>query len=324
MRAAFRAVLYAWFATSLSGCFGGCWEGWEDDGWVDPGEPADPPTVDFSIPEWPPLGPTDALTVSAYGEAGLASIDASFRSNPTVFLNGELSADVDFYGDELGEGLGTLDVTVTGMDGGWAHRQVQNLLVDLTPPTAYFTATILPAEGATLDFWIADAWIVSGYELWVGDQWVSSGSLPEGYPATLGVEWDYSLVRIPVESFPAGATDAQLWVYDAAGNSATLALPITIDGVAPTSAFMAPEEGATVSGTFDLSIDAIDDLAGAVDVEIYAGGTLLTTAVGPHALVTLDASEVPNGPLELGLVAIDEAGNRSGLVTRTVVVENPT
>jgi hypothetical protein len=315
-------VLYAWFATSLSGCFGGCWEGWEDDGWVDPGETFAPPTVDFDIPAWPPIGPTDTVTIDAYSEAGLESIDASFRSYPTAFLNGETSASIDFYGDELGEGLGTLDVTVTATDGGWTHRQVENLLVDLSPPTAYFDATVLPAAGATLDFWIADAWVVAGYDLLIGDQ-TFSGRLPEGYPATLGVEWDYSLVRIPVEELPLGATDGTLLVYDATGNSATFPITVTVDGVAPTSAFASPEEGATVAGTFDVTIDVADDLGGNVAVELYAGGALLTTAVGPHATVTLDASELPTGPLELGVVAIDAAGNRSAPALRTVVVESP-
>ncbi len=328
MRPPTFAIAYALFATSLSGCFGGCDWGWEDDGseWTDCSDPSTPgcetfpaPEVTFFIPSWPPIGPEGELTIHAESDAGLAEVDLSFGQTTTRFLSGALTSDIRVTGVELGEGFGTLDVTVFGEDGGWTHRQVEDLLVDLSEPEAYFEQTVLPAAGATLDFWIADAWVVSSYDLTIGDKSFFD-TLPEGYPSTLGTEWDYSLVRIPVEDLPLGTTTAALTVRDAAGNAAFFDLSVTVDGVAPTAAFVAPLEGETVSATFEVSVDAADELGGVVDLELSIGGALWTTLVGPSATVTLDASELPAGPVELSVVAIDEAGNRSAPVVRSVTV----
>ena len=329
MRAATLGITYALFATSLSGCFGGCgfWDDDWDDDWDDECvgsecETFAPPTISISIPEWPPLGPEGEVTIVATGEAGLVEAEFSFAETAWFELYGGQTEEFRVTGLDLGEGFGTLEIKVVGEDGGWTRREVDDLLVDLSPPEAYFTQTVLPAAGATLDFWIADAWVVSSYSLTVGEE-TFEATLPEGYPSTLGTEWDYSFVRIPVEDLPLGVVPSALTVRDAAGNLAHLDLTITVDGVAPKAAFAAPIEGATVGATFDVTIDAADDLGGAVEIELSAGGAVLATLIGPSATVTLDASELPAGPIELSVVAIDQAGNRSEATVRTVTVAAP-
>lgn len=294
-------------------------ECWSDDGWTEP-PAATPPTVALQIADWPPIGPTGEVEVVASSPSGLDRATFTFRYAVTrTFADGTGTQTVRATGAELGEGLGTLQVRVTGRDGAWTERGVANLLVDLSPPTSYFDDSILPASGAELRFWIADAWVVSSYTLEVAGKTFEE-QLEPGYPSTFGIDWDYSLVSVPVEEIPVGVHAGVLMVRDAAGNSEVFDFPITIDGIAPTAGITSPADGATLSGTFDVTFTGLDDLPGAVGLELYAGGTLVATGLGPQTSVTLDASELPEGPLEIGARATDEAGNQSTVAVRNVTI----
>src|SRR5690606_7346425 len=140
--------------------------------------------------------------------------------------------------------------------------------------------TTLPATGASFDFWMGDAWVVSSARLEFGGL-VIEETLPEGYPDTLGVAWDYLLVRIPVEQLPATTGLARITVRDAAGNEAMQELTLSIDGEPPTASFAAPADGAAVSGVFQVVVDAFDGQPGPIVVEVRAGGAPIATATGP-------------------------------------------
>jgi hypothetical protein len=290
-------------------CFDGC------------REETDPPQVSFVIPDWPPIGPNGLLEVQASSDAGLSSATFSFRNTFTKTMNGGFSGSVSATGTELGEGQGTLAVQVTASDGGFTRATVDDLLVDLGPPTAYLDDTVLPATGSELRFWISDDWVVSGYELDAGGE-LFTDTLEPGYPSTLGVEWDYSLVSIPVEELPIGSTLGSLVVFDAAGNSTTLDLPFVIDGVAPSIDISEPLADASVSGSFQVSASASDDNPFTVAINLYVGGVLVGTGVAPTATVTLDASEFPLGPIELSALAVDSAGNESPIASRSIVISD--
>lgn len=312
----------------------GCWEDdWDDEECADgccEGDPcldcgfgceSEPPLVTVSIPEWPPVGPDGAVTVNASSETS-TSLTAAFTFRNTVnksFVGVQpgVTSSVDARGYELGEGLGTLTVTVTDGLGAWTEQKVDGLLVDLTPPSAYFDKTILPPNGE-LAFWIGDAWVVSGYSLFVGDFPGFEEILPAGYPSTFGTEWDYHYVSVPVDQFPLGTSYVTVYVYDAAGNETALSIPVTIDGLPPDVAISEPVEDAVLDGLFTLRATAVDDVPSPVSLEIYVGDALVATGVGPATSITMSSEDFPNGPATISIIGVDEAGNRSAPATRNV------
>jgi len=290
----------------------------------DPPPPSAPPVVQISIADWPPIGPNGVVTVSASADQGLSRADFFFKNTYTATFQG-----VSFSGEtatasgsNLGEGFGQLDVAVYALDGAFTKSVVQDLLVDLTPPEAYFDQTVLPATGADLTFWMADAWVVSGCELTVGSA-ILSEQLEQGYPTTLGVEWDFSLVSFAVEQIPVGNHAALLRVWDAAGNEALYDVPIAIDGVPPDVDILEPAEGEVVEETFVVTASASDDMPFATSIEIRVGGALIATGTAPEASFVLSSLDFPVGQTEITALAVDEAGNSSAISTRTVTIAGP-
>lgn len=318
--ATIRTIFMFGLMMSTSGCWGGCqWEGdeWEDG--EEGGEPIDPPTVDVVIASWPPIGPAGHVSVSAYSDGGLDQATAYFARTSSKSFG--LYGDVQFSGTDLGEGMGTLEIEVMSNDTSWTSKFVDDLLVDLTAPIAYVDETVL-AGNVDLELWVADAWVVSSYSLSVNGSVLAESTLEPGYPSTLGVDFDYWFVSVPGSQLPAGVHDAILVVTDAAGNEASFTLPLTVDPTPPIASIVAPAEGASASGAFDVVVDASDDLGAETTVEIHAGGTLVATGIGPTATVSLDAAELAEGPIEIVVVARDEAGNASAPVSRNIVVQH--
>lgn len=293
---------------------------WEEDPGI-PEQNAVAPEVSIQIADWPPLGPTTTLNVHAYSPNGIDSAQLSFRNEVTLLGSGATATTFTPSGLDLGEGLGRLGATVTGRDTAWTTQYVDDLLVDLTPPVAVLGPTTLPSSGASFDFWMGDAWVVSSAQLEFGGR-VLEEVLEEGYPDTLGVEWDYSLVRIPVEELPVTTELAIIRVRDAAGNESTTEFTLSIDGTAPTVSFSEPEADAIVSGVFQVVVESFDQQPGPIVIEVSAGGSPIATAVGPEAVLFIDSAELPEGPLALTAVARDEAGNVSSATSLDVVVDN--
>ena len=205
-------------------CFDAC-SCWGDCGPSEPSLPPAPPSVSISVPDWPPLGPEGQIRVDAIANGGaLSTATWYFRNQFTTTFDGQSAGATWATGAQLGEGLGTLTIDVETTQDTGTRREVQDLLVDLSEPTAYVDDTILPAVGAELTFWIADAWVVSGYELTIAGK-TFTDTLEPGYPSTLGEDWDYSLVSIPVSEIPVGVHLGALRVFDAAGNVARSSPP---------------------------------------------------------------------------------------------------
>lgn len=294
---------------------------WDDDdsGWAQPTD-FEPPSIDtIQIQDWPPLGPDDPVRVSVTDDVELASIEFRFRNTATRFVSGT-AASITVYGSDLGEGYGDLTIVALDDDRGSATRWVEDLLVDLSPPKITLGKTVLPAHEGELEFWVADAWVLGRVHLSVGGKTFEHEFEP-GYPSTIGEAWDYSLVSFPTSQLPQGSHVAELTAFDAAGNRTSHEFDLTIDGVAPELSIVSPLPQTIVSGLFDVELLAVDDGGGPVWVELLLGGTTVATGVGPALTVELDASEFAPGPLELGAVALDEAGNESELVTVPLVVQ---
>lgn len=295
----------------------------ENRDFVQPGQ-AFPPQIDeILIADWPPMGPAGVITVEVRDDAGVASVLFEFAETVLFDTQDQRNVTLDVLGIELGEGLGDMVVTATDVDGTWARRTVEGLLVDLSAPEIDLLDTYIPASGpeAVLFAWVSDAWILGDVTLEVGGE-VLTYDFPDAYPSTLGQEWDYSLVSFEAGDLPLGSHLALLTVRDAAGNETSQSFDLVVDGTPPVASVAAPSDGEHVSGVFAVQASGADDL-GPVSLEVSLGGVLAATAPGPSALVTIDASDFLPGPIELSVVAVDPAGNRSAPAIVSLVIDPP-
>lgn len=277
-----------------------------------------PPTVQVSIPDFPPLGPGGEIDVSVSGPRALTRLDADFREHAEYSLDGTFTT-LSIPAEDLGEGFGQLVLTAWDERGAWAERFVEDLLVDFSPPEIFLGTTVLPAEGASFEAWAADDWVLGRFELEAGAV-VLSDAMEPGYPDSLGEAWHESLVKFPTEDLPEGTTLATFRAIDAAGNVAEEQFELTIDGHPPACSINAPASLAVVSGPFVVDLSGIDEGGGPVWLELYVSGSPVATAVGPLASVELDASELAPGMHVLSALAVDQAGNESELVEVPILV----
>jgi hypothetical protein len=247
----------------------------------------------------------------------ISHVDLSFRNLVTKQASGTNDT-IYVSGQELGEGFGRLTVDAFDFDGASATRWVDDLLVDLTAPEIYLGDTILRPDGE-LELWVADAWVLGDVTLEVGATSLSH-VFDEGYPPTLGTDWDYSLVSFAGSELPEGKANAKLTVYDAAGNFTTLDFELDVDVEPPSASIDQPSDGSQVSGSFQVAVSAADPGGGPVWIELLAGGTQAATAVGPSATIQLDAADFSSGPLVLKAIARDEAGNETSSSEVTVII----
>jgi hypothetical protein len=143
---------------------------------------------------------------------------------------------------------------------------------------------------------------------------------PQAYPPTDGTESDHSRVAFAAKDLPEKEGDATVIVRDAAGNARTETFHLRIDGTAPTVAITQPANGASVTGTFDVSVTAVDEGPTPPIVELWVGGARILEAAAPLGAIGVDTSTLPSGPVELKAIARDPAGNRSPLSTILVNV----
>lgn len=304
----------------------GCFPWWlfdDDDGGdiifpVAPDDPVvidDPPTIEVTAPTWPPLSELSAVDVHCQDDLGLSRLEIQFRNAVTRSLSG-LTSTTTIFGADLGEGFGTLEVAVFDSTFNIAHQNVENFLVDLSPPEITLGPKVLP-HGADFEVWVADAWVLGGATLVVGDVEIDH-PFEEGYPTTLGVTWDMSLVKFATADLPPGTHGAVVEARDAAGHVAAAIVDLTLDADPPTVSILSPASGAVVSGPFDVVVNAADPGDGPTWIEISLDGTPVGTAVGPAATVTIDASELVAGPALVEAKAHDQAGHTT---TTSIAIE---
>lgn len=276
-----------------------------------------PPSISYiDVPDWPPIGPDGEVTVSVTSSAPLSILEYGFKN----FLVRSPS-ETTVTGLELGEGFGTLSVRATDTRGGFASRDVTDLLVDLTPPEITLGQTVVSHDGMVA-FWVADAWILGRVEIeFSGAR--RSHQFQIGYPETLGESWDVSLVEFHAEELPEGAGPARIRAVDAAGNEVTEEFDLVIDGTPPRVALLEPAEGAVVTDELRVTVQAYDETDLPVRIDLAAGGATVATASGPLSTIVLDASDFPPGPMSLAATAIDQAGNESELALVQIVIGEP-
>jgi hypothetical protein len=314
-------------AVWMSGMLSACWiQMYEDP------HPTNPPTTptaqtvspphinEIEIADWPPIGPSGSISVTATDDRGLQKLHAEFLNKVDKKLTGTEQT-ATLLGTELGEGLGTLHLQVYDINGAWAERAVEKLLVDLTPPKIQVSDMVLAKNGdvTELELYVGDAWVLGWVELSFQGT-VLRHEFPHLFPATLGVSWDWSRVTFPIASLEAGSSKAQLVASDAAGNKTMVSFELTIDGTAPATTISQPSNGETVSGAFAVKVAATDMEPGQLWIEVTAGGGSPTTLQGPSAEVFLQSEDFASGLLDIVAVAYDEAGNRGAPVSVQVTI----
>lgn len=287
------------------------------------GATATPPTFDaLEIPAWPPLGKTGRINVTVSDDEALSRLTATFKNVARRTFTGT-RGEISLSGGDLGEGMGTLTLVACDTRNSCRERRVNDFLVDMTPPEAELeSATVSPKlsgiEGQVA-IWVSDAWVLGSVDFTFGGKTLHH-DFPKAYPATVGTEWDVSRVAFDAKDLPEKAGDAVVVVRDAAGNARTETFRLRVDGTPPTVAITQPANGASVSGSFDVSLSAADEGPTPPTVELWVGGTRILEAAAPLGAITVDTSALPPGPVEVKAIARDDAGNRSALSTITVNV----
>jgi hypothetical protein len=130
------------------------------------------------------------------------------------------------------------------------------------------------------------------------------------------VQWDTRQV-------PNGGHTVAATARDAAGNSATASVVVTVnnpvDTTPPAVSFTNPLNGNSVSGNVNITVNANDNV-GVVSVRYTLDGNDIGLENSPYTL-PWDTTRVANGPHTLVATAMD-AANNTGTATITVTVNN--
>ncbi len=122
--------------------------------------------------------------------------------------------------------------------------------------------------------------------------------------------------------FPnAGVYHVTLTVYDAAGNTGTASLTVTVlDTTPPAVTITAPSAGARLVDTVTVTASATDNV-GVARVEFLVDGVAVGSATSAPYGVSLDTTKLANGNHTLEAIAYDAAGNNA-TATERVDVQN--
>ncbi|BBL82943.1 hypothetical protein TthAA229_17230 [Thermus thermophilus] len=145
----------------------------------------------------------------------------------------------------------------------------------------------------------------------------AENTLLEEKPGGSGEEYAFKVNR---DTLPEGAVALRVVAEDLAGNTQEATVPVEVDRTPPTVVWKAPADGAVVSGTVTLEVEATDNV-GVAKVEFFAGSTKLGEATSAPFTFNWNTLGYPDGPVTLKARAVDAAGNFAE-ATLTVTVAN--
>lgn len=145
----------------------------------------------------------------------------------------------------------------------------------------------------------------------------AENTLLEEKPGGSGEEYAFKVNR---DTLPKGAVALRVVAEDLAGNTQEATVPVEVDRTPPTVVWKAPADGAVVSGTVTLEVEATDNV-GVAKVEFFAGSTKLGEATSAPFTFNWNTTVYPDGPVTLKARAVDAAGNAAE-ATLTVTVAN--
>jgi peptidoglycan/xylan/chitin deacetylase (PgdA/CDA1 family) len=186
---------------------------------------------------------------------------------------------------------------------------------DTTAPTVALTS---PAAGATVSGSVAvtatasDAGGIARVELYA-----NAALIGTDVNAPYAFDWNTAAYAGTTVTLVARAVDAAGNTADSASTQVTVAA--AQDTTPPTVALTSPADGATVSGTVQLSADA-SDAGGIARVEFYAGSTLIATELDSPYALDWDTTPYAGTTVTLVARAYDTAGNTADSASRQVTV----
>ena len=237
----------------------------------------------------PIVAGTAALILSKRPDFTPAQVDATLKSTAT---------DLGAYGGDVYYGAGRVNAAAA------LRKAVGVTTTDATRPTV---AIASPTGGTvsgtkTVSVNASDNVGVTRVELRVNGKLVGSDTASP---------WQFSW---NTTSLANGSASLTATAYDAAGNSATSSVALTVsnatavttDTTPPSVSFISPT-GGSVSGTIKVGINATDNV-GVKRVELLVNNVLIgTTNVGPYSF-TWNTTTARNGSVTLTARAYDAAG----------------
>ena len=214
------------------------------------------------------------------------------------------------------EGTHTLTAVATDPNNHTATAAGVSVIVDHTPPTVSLTA---PANGADLRGTVTVSANATDNISVANVQFQLNGINlgPAQTSAPYGVSWDTTTATGGAHTLKAIATDA-------AGNTTSTTLNVTVDNAAPTVAITAPASGADLKGSATISATANASFGvGIASVQFQLDGANLGSAIttAPYTL-TWDTTAASGGAHTLTAIATDAAGNNTTSATVTVTVDD--
>ncbi|HEX5478873.1 MAG TPA: Ig-like domain-containing protein, partial [Dehalococcoidia bacterium] len=217
------------------------------------------------------------------------------------------------------------DVDAAGFDNNTGYGRINAALAvggDTTPPAVSITS---PAANATVSGTVnitataTDNAAMQKVRFWVDNSYLSFDAYDGD--TSYGKTWSTT-------SWPNGTHTIKVEAVDDAGNSSGIVTrTVTVnnaDTTAPNASISSPAANATVSGTVNLTATATDDKAMEkvrfwvdnwyLSFDPYNGDNIYSKA--------WDTTGWSNGTHTIKVEALDAAGNSSGIITRTVTVDN--
>jgi len=233
------------------------------------------------------------------------SAPAAFSWDTTGYTNGGYIIGARAY-DAAGNMGSAASITVS----------VQNVVPDVTPPTASVTA---PQAGSTVSNTVTVNVSASDNVGVTRIEWYLNGTCAgTNFSASAAFSWD-------TKSTTNGSYTLQARAYDAAGNVGTSS-SITVvvqnpmpDVIPPTVQITSPANGSLLSGKTTKVYVTANDNVGVTRVDLLVDGKSYATSSSSNPVFAWNISKLSHGQHTLQAVAYDAAGNstRSTVVTVT-------
>jgi thermitase len=237
--------------------------------------------------------------------AGVAALILS--TNPTL-TGAQVQAILQQSADDLGSPgwdpqYGSGRVNAARAVAAAAGTTVPNL-PDTTPPTVGFTS---PANGATVSGSIlvrvsaSDSVGVTSVQLAVDGAALATDTVPP-----YDFAWDTT-------TYSAGAHALRATAWDAAGNTASASINVTVnnavaDTTPPAVSITSPANGATVNNMVNVLVSTSDNV-GVTMIELWVDGRMVSASTSPPFTTKWNSKKAARGAHTLQCRAYDAAGN---------------
>ncbi len=250
------------------------------------------------------------LIRAADSGARVANVSYDFSTDPVVADAAKyfcdkggvltMSAGNDGYASPANDNPYVLTISATDSSDALASWSNRGNNIDLAAPGVYIYTT---TRGG-------------GYGAWNGTSFSApavagvAGLVLSANPNLNGYQVQDVLKQSAVDRGTAGWDNQFGWGLVNASNAVQKALTYSGDTTAPSVSFSSPTEGAQVSGSCQIFVSAIDNLA-VNKVLLYKDGLLVNTMVASPYVYNYDSTKDANGAHSFLAIAYDNAGNNA-------------